>query len=97
MPKLSTMAQLILATHFAWGDDTVLTMGNEVSRMTALSRKAMSELIMAGIILAAKADDGRAESITYRLTEKGKKLDRRKSSEWMAKHGQVPFAEKIKS
>lgn len=95
-PKLSTTAQLILATHFAWGDETTLTMGNEVSRMTFASRNAMSELIMAGVIVAKKADDGRAESIEYRLTEKGQKLECRKSVEWMEKHGKVPFAEKIK-
>lgn len=97
MAKLSTHAQLILATHFAWGESTTLTMGNEVSRMTAKSREAMSELIMAGVIVAAKADDGRAESITYQLTEKGKAMDRRKSAEWVEKHGKVPFAEKIAS
>lgn len=97
MAKLSTHAQLILATHFAWGDDTTLTMGNEVSRMTARSRKAMSELIMAGIIVAEKADDCRAESLTYRLTDEGKKLDRRKPAVWIEKHGQIPFAERILS
>lgn len=96
MSELSVDARLILATHFAMGDGTVLTMGNEVSRMTAASREAMSELIMAGIIHAEKADDSRAESMSYRLTEKGKAVDRRQSFDWIEKHGAKPFAEPIK-
>jgi predicted ArsR family transcriptional regulator len=95
MGKLSVTAQVILASHFALGDGTVLTMGNEVSRMTERCREAMSELIMEGIIVAAKADDGRAESMTYRLTDKGKATERRKPSSWMDKHGKFPFTEKI--
>lgn len=92
---LSTTAQAILASHWGLGPDCKVTLGNEVSRMTSRSREAMSELIVEGFVQAEKADDGRAESLTYTLTEKGKSADLRKSMSWMEKHGKFPFTEKI--
>lgn len=75
---------------------TELTMKNQVSRLSEQASKAMSELIMAGYVDAQKADDGYAESMTYRLTDTGKKLKRGKSIAWMEKHGRFPLTEKIK-
>jgi len=95
MTELSITAQVILATHWGLGDNTVLTIGNEISRMTPRCRNAMTELMLANIVKSEKADDNRAESISYRLTEKGKKMNRRKSSEWMEEHGRFPFTEKV--
>ena len=55
--RLSIDAKLMLASHFAWGDDTVVTLGNEVSRMTEQSRMAMTELMMDGALVMAGDDD----------------------------------------
>jgi hypothetical protein len=95
MTDLSITAQVILATHWGFGDNTKLTMGNEKSRMTSRCREAMTELILTDIVHAEKADDSRAESMSYTLTEKGKRMDRRKSSKWMEEHGRFPFTEKV--
>lgn len=83
--NLSAAAQAILAALFM-DDGTKVTFGNEENRLAPKASEAMSELMLEGLVEAQKADDFRATSITYSLTEKGKKTDRVKSQSWMNKY-----------
>lgn len=92
---LSKHAQAILAGHWMLGKGCTLTLQNQASRFTERSRSAMDELIEAGIVSEEKADDGYAESRTYRLTEKGACLEYRKSLAWMKENGKFPLVEPL--
>ena len=82
---LSAYAKAILAGTFIH-DETILTMGNEESIFPKRVNQAMGELIMGGFVRANKTKDGRASGIHYRLTKLGKKINRRKSEDWMRKN-----------
>lgn len=67
--KLSHDAKLIL--NFL--NRTTLTMGNEENRLSDRASHAITELLGEGLVIAEKADDLRAASMSYSLTEKGQK------------------------
>ena len=81
--SLSSDAQALLAGHWGLGVNASLTLQNQRSRLSERGAAAMAELVKAGIISDEKADDGYAESRTYRLTPHGATLEFRKSLPWM--------------
>eukprot|EP00919_Chromeraceae_sp_WS-2016_P031912 GHVR01075256.1.p2 GENE.GHVR01075256.1~~GHVR01075256.1.p2 ORF type:complete len:106 (-),score=4.03 GHVR01075256.1:526-843(-) len=93
--SLSNDAQAVLAGYWGFGATFTLTMRNQESRFTPRAQSAFSELIKDGIILDEKADDGYAESRTYSLSEKGKKLEFRKSLAWVDEHAKFSTTEPI--
>lgn len=93
--SLSTDAQVVLAAQWALGLGSTLTMQNQASRFSPRAAAAVRELVEAGIILDEKADDGFAESRTYRLSGKGRGLEFRKSMKWISEHGKFNISEKI--
>jgi hypothetical protein len=52
---------------------TTLTLGNEENRLSERASRAITELMGEKLVLAQKADDLRAASMSYSLTEKGQK------------------------
>lgn len=92
---LSVDAQAVLAGHWMMGKAATLTMQNQQWRLSERGRAAITELVEAGILSDEKADDGYAESRTYRLTEKGAEMEFRKPLKWMAEHGKFSIAERI--
>lgn len=94
---LSIRAQAILAGHWGFNPKASLTLKNVEKRLTPENAQAMSELIVAGIVQAEKADDGHPKSVTYTLTEKGQARKIAKSMNWMAEHGRFSLVEDIVS
>ena len=90
---LSTRAQAILAGYWMLGGNFTLTLQNQTSSISEDCKPAMAELINAGIINDEKADDGYAESRTYRMTDIGAALEFRKSLEWMKENGRFSITE----
>lgn len=92
---LSDTAQAILACHWMMGKGSSITLQNQKSRLSPPAKTAMAELIAADIISDEKADDGYAESRTYRLTKTGASLEFRKSFKWVEEHGKFSITEPI--
>ena len=92
---MTTDAQALIAGNWMMGRRSTLTMGNQQSRFSPRAKLAMADLVSSGIISDKKADDGRAESRTYRLTSKGADMEFRKSLQWMEKNGQFSITEPI--
>ena len=84
---LSKTAQAILAGYWGFGKGFTLTIQNQKSCISTECKVPMAELISAGIISDEKADDGYAESRTYKLTEKGSGMEFRKSMAWIKDNG----------
>lgn len=93
---LSTDAQAVLSAHWMLGKRATLTLQNQQSRLSARGAQAIAELVNARIVSDEKADDGHAESRTYRLTDYGASLEFRKSLTWMQKHGKFSITEPIR-
>lgn len=92
---LSNDAQAVLTGHWMLGAHATLTLQNQKSVLSDRGRAAMNELIDAGIISDEKADDGYAESRTYRVTSLGLTLEYHKSLKWMDEHGKFSITEPI--
>lgn len=93
--KISIQAQAILAAHWGMNPALTLTLNNEASRLTPQASAAMSELICAGFVKAEKAANGFASSMTYTLTDLGRKAKIQKSLAWMERHGRFSLTEPI--
>lgn len=94
---LSADAQAVLAGHWMMGLKATLTLQNQQYRLSERGKAAMDELIAAGIISDEKADDGYAESRTYKLTPYGAGLEFRKSFTWMQENGAFSITEPIET
>lgn len=93
--NLSIRAQAILAGHWGFAPGLQLTLNNVESRLTEENSAAMSELIMAGLVKAEKADNGYAESMTYTLTNEGRAARFQKSMAWLRDNGNFSLTERI--
>ena len=90
---LSLDAQAVLAGHWMFGPSAELTLQNQASVLSDRGAAAISELVREGMLSDEKADDGYAESRTYRLTEKAANMEFRKSIRWLEENGKFSITQ----